>query len=148
MIGLAKLIPGFEVLSKAPLVHMPLDPADQFGTSEQALAGKNAMTSGQVGRNVATYNVPDLFQVAQRTNMVSNELDNFRKLLERFILGSDVTTFEPPNIVPVHTKVAIEQPSVPIQFDFKHPTFKSSNAPMVAMAVGPVCRRLIIDEFL
>ena len=118
MLGLAKLIPGFSVLSKVPLVHMPLNGADSVDTSQQALAGKTAMTAGQVGRDVATYNVSDMFQVAKRTHMVSHELDHFRKLVERFILGSDVTTFDPvlntPAIKPFHTKVTVENPQIPL----------------------------------
>ena len=163
--GLANLIPGVSSLDDI-LLQIPLTPQDPNATSQQALAGKSALLSGQVGRDVAINNFGDLLKVAQRSHFVANELDNFRKHVERYVLGSDVKTYEPAvvngadRITPFHTRVnVVASPSMPVStYTPEHPLFKSEicnhSATLSAFILSPsvhkrrMKRSCLIQDFL
>jgi hypothetical protein len=112
-----------------------------MGSSQQTVAGYAADIAGKASRDTAAHNLDDMFEVAKRAHVVANEIDHSRKLLERFILGTDVKTYTPPFRIPpvVYPKADIKEVLPP-----RSSTFKPDHVP----EIPPLVEATIPSAFL
>ena len=79
-------------VSSIPYFQLPLNQADLLNSTQQTAAGSQAMTAVGHGAQTVVQTTNGIADTVKGIYASANDLDNARKLLEQYILGTPVDT--------------------------------------------------------